>query len=390
MNGSVLIDMAAALAVTALLAESYGIVRRRFLGAQVAPVVLGVLFGLMALLQMNNPIEPFDGLIVDLRNIPVALAGAFLGWRGLLPCLLIAAAARIGIGGVGVVAGIWGMALAGLASTIWARKMARYEKRSFGMLLLLALAMSAHLLGALALPRDLAIWFFTTAAGPILAMNLLVVPFIGALLERENRRLLHENRMSAASDRNPDSGLLTGSALVREATDAFAAQPFGSFAGLLVITPPRRWHFGLLGLSHQSIAPIQPLVLADHLTHWRLAGESRDGRILIPLTLDELATAHRLRPIVRDRLREGVGRDRTLSALDVSALAAPEPEEFLRLVETAALAGPGRWEALSTGASGSLLRPGEKSHVRRASLFNPAEHDALFAKADFLMARSRG
>lgn len=115
MTFSVFLDFAASLAVLALLAESYGVIRRRFVGAFAAPIVLGVLFGLMAVVQMHRPFEPFDGVIIDMRNVPIALAGAFLGWRGLLPCLGIAVATRMGIGGVGMVSGIAAMAMSGLA-----------------------------------------------------------------------------------------------------------------------------------------------------------------------------------------------------------------------------------------------------------------------------------
>ena len=391
MNFATFLDMAAAMAITALLAESYGAVRRRLVRKGVAPIVLGTLFGAMAVVQMYHPIEPFDGLIVDLRNIPIALAGAFLGWRGLVPCLLIGLAARAGIGGVGAVAGMWGMVIAGLAGMIWARQMIVHPKRNFGMLLLLALAMSTHLLAGLALPRDLAIWFYTSAAGPMLAMNLISVPLIGALLERENQRIQREERLIATASRDPNTGLLTGHAFVREVTNSFAAQPLGSFAGVLVIAPHLS---GWRNLLSPTVVPdaseIDSRRFSRQLTHWSLAGRSADGRILIPISRHELETAHRLRKCLRNELSES--RLDGLAPLywNISEIPTPDPGLFLQLIERAALSAKPNWANRSPAVSYSTLHGVDNGHVKRSKLFYPEKHDALFAKANFLIDRSKG
>lgn len=385
------IDMAAALAVTALIAESYGAVQRRLVRNAAAPAFIGVMFGLMTALHMHNPVEPYEGLIIDLRNIPIALAGAFLGWRGLIPCLLIAMLTRIGIGGVGAVAGLWGMVIAGLAGIIWARKMAAFKKRNFGMLLLLALGMSTHLLAAVALPRDVAVWFFTSAAGPILAMNLLAIPLIGSLLERENRRIQHESRHSSNEMRDPNTGLLAGHSFVREITNAFAAHPLGSFAGLLVIAPEAQGWRSFLSISRRSEVPeVEARLLSDHLSHWTLAGRAVNGSILVPLTLQELETVHRLRASVRAALAENAIDGHTPLYWDVSEIPTPDPGEFLHLIERAALSARSTWAVQKPAFRYSAMNPGNGSFVTRSRIFDPDEHDALFAKANVLMERGRG
>ncbi len=390
MNFPILMDMVAALAVTALLAESYGAVRRRIAGNSVAPVVLGVMFGAMSALQMHTPIEPFDGLIIDLRNIPVALAGAFLGWRGLVPCLLIAMAVRFEIGGVGMVSGLWAMVIAGLAGMIWCRKLASLPKRNFAMLLLLALAMSTHLLGALALPRDLAVWFYTSAAGPILIMNLITVPLIGALLERENRRILAEEANADIRARHPHAGFLSGHTLVREITNSFAAHPLGALSGLLVIEPDRSVWRSLFTRSAKSDLPeVEAKVFANDLTHWQLAGRSADGKIIIPITQQECEIIHRLRPTVRALLSDHALDGQTPLYWDVSGIEANDPSDFLKLVERAALTSQPDWVGRTKALRSALLNPKGPTHVRRSTLFNPDEHEALFAKANFLIERGR-
>ncbi|MEX3017016.1 LytS/YhcK type 5TM receptor domain-containing protein [Gymnodinialimonas hymeniacidonis] len=390
MNFPILMDMAAALAVTALIAESYGAVRRRVTGNYTAPIVLGVLFGAMSALQMHTPIEPFDGLIIDLRNIPVALAGAFLGWRGLIPCLLITMAVRIEIGGVGMVSGLWAMVITGLAGMIWCRKLAGLPKRNFGMLLLLALAMSAHLLGAVALPRDLAVWFYTSAAGPILVMNLIAVPLIGALLERENRRILAEEEHASMRSKYPNTGLLSGHSLVREVTNAFAAHPLGSLSGILLIEPDRSVWRSLFSRSEKSELPeVEARIFSDTLTHWSLAGRSADGRIIVPITRQELEVVHRLRPLIRDLLSDHALDGKTSLFWEVSSLEADDPADFLRRVECAALTTHPDWISRTKAMRYSSLKPNGASRVRRSKIFNPDEHEALFAKANFLIERGR-
>ncbi len=390
MDFSSLLDMAAALAVTALLAESYGAIRRRLAGENWAPMVLGVLFGLMATVQMYNPMEPFEGVLVDMRNVSIALAGAFLGWRGLLPCLLIAVAVRVDLGGVGSVAGVWGMIIAGLAGMIWARKMAHFEVRRFPMLLLLALAMSSHLLGALALPRDMAVWFFTEAAGTILTFNLLAVPLIGALLERENRRIAEENRLCAAMTRDPDSGLLTAAAFMRDLTDAYGARSFGTFAGFVVITPQKAALPGLLGSFRAApVAYVDRHFLAEHLSHGDLAGQGRNGRILVPLSDVEFGRSNRNTYGLRQALRSGLGPSASNVHYDLKIIDATDPSTFLDIADT--LVGLDRSPLTEPKASGNraALQTKGATHVRRGRIFDPEHHEGLFAKADFLIERSR-
>lgn len=387
MSFSTIIDVVAALALTALVAESYGAVRRRLVGNVLAPFVLGVFFGLMALVVMFNPLEPFEGLIIDMRNIPIALAGAFLGWRGLLPCLAIAVATRVGLGGVGMEAGIWGMVIAGLAGLIWARKMASQDTRTFGALLLLGMAMSTHLLSGLALPREFAIWFFTTAAAPMLAMNLIAVPLIASLLEREIQRIRRDNRFAASATHDAMSGLLLAPAFMREMTNAYAARPFGTYAGFLTIDPALGlWRTAVRLFGEPVAVGLDRQALATVVEHAELAGVCSDGRILVPLSREEMQQVTRVKAaltvVLRNTPSAAAGMMVTLSVVET-----PTPDDFLRITITAPTAAKVDWKGQVEGRQQSLMRPDEPSRVRRASLFNPEEHDILFAKAEFLIKR---
>ncbi|MEM6341739.1 MAG: LytS/YhcK type 5TM receptor domain-containing protein [Pseudomonadota bacterium] len=56
--------------------------------------VLAVFWGCVVVLQMNPPLSPVDGVIVDMRNVLIILASAFLGLRGLCIRLAIAVGTR--------------------------------------------------------------------------------------------------------------------------------------------------------------------------------------------------------------------------------------------------------------------------------------------------------
>ncbi|THV22248.1 diguanylate cyclase [Peteryoungia ipomoeae] len=66
---------------------------------------LGAFFGLAALLVMTRPIEAAPGIQIDLRTIPIAIAGFAGGWPGALVASAMAGAYRLWIGGQGAIPG---------------------------------------------------------------------------------------------------------------------------------------------------------------------------------------------------------------------------------------------------------------------------------------------
>lgn len=69
---SVLLQLGQAI-IAALLASSYGIVRRHIDNPFVSATTVGWLFGVVAILSIVSPIEVRDGVIVDLRNLFIGL-----------------------------------------------------------------------------------------------------------------------------------------------------------------------------------------------------------------------------------------------------------------------------------------------------------------------------
>jgi hypothetical protein len=136
---------------------------------------------------MLDPLSPLPGVIVDMRCVPVALAGAFLGKRGLAVCLALTVAVRLSLGGDGAVAGVAAITVAGLAGLAWRLLVPPPGHRTLRHFFCLAALTSVHLSTGALLPPDAAAWFFTAAAPALLALNLAAIPLFAALLDHEMR-----------------------------------------------------------------------------------------------------------------------------------------------------------------------------------------------------------
>ncbi|WP_371154891.1 LytS/YhcK type 5TM receptor domain-containing protein [Jannaschia sp. 2305UL9-9] len=214
-NATVIFDFALSIILLGLLAYGYGAIRRHLPGTKLAPQVLGGLFGIVAFIQMQVPLEPIPGLIVDLRAVPIVLAGAFLGLRGLLIAILIAASARMIIGGVGWVSGVGAIMIAGTIGVVWDYLTASMARRRFRALVLLGAVTPLHLIAVLLLPADVA-WMFLKGAAPVLSLTYLaVVPVIGMLLERQRIAMKLEARQRAMAALDGDGVFCGPEALAR-------------------------------------------------------------------------------------------------------------------------------------------------------------------------------
>lgn len=185
---ALVLDVLSALALLALLSLAYGHLRPRWRASWLAPVGMGLAFGLVAALMMTAPLGSVAGLIVDLRAVPVALAGAYFGWRGLAGCLAVALVMRWQIGGIGLIPDVVGLGLAAGAGLVWGRLTRVDRRRGLRAHLALALLMSGNLASAVLLPAPLAGWMLTRAAPWLLVIYLAAVPLLANLLEGRRAR----------------------------------------------------------------------------------------------------------------------------------------------------------------------------------------------------------
>lgn len=71
-----------------------------------APLQIGIVFGTCTLAVMSHPLETAEGVFIDLRTIPLSIAGLAGGWPAALIAGSVAGIFRIVSGGAGMIAGL--------------------------------------------------------------------------------------------------------------------------------------------------------------------------------------------------------------------------------------------------------------------------------------------
>lgn len=200
-------DFLGAIALIALLSVAYGSTIRWCDKPRLARALLGAAFGGAAILAMFNSFVVAPGVIMDMRNVPIMVAGAFLGPEGLLVALGMAMSVRLGLGGNGAPAGTLGILLSGLLGLVWARRIGSAPRGPRAILALTAM-LPVHWVTVLLLPPAL-LWPIVTQILPLMAaQEMLAVLVVAALLEREQRQVQGERRLAVDADHDLLTGLL--------------------------------------------------------------------------------------------------------------------------------------------------------------------------------------
>jgi riboflavin transporter FmnP len=284
------VDLVEPIALIAMLASACGTLRDALKSDKASEICLGALFGTVSLLEMHAPIEPFDGLIIDLRNVPITLAGAFLGFRGLAVCLAIACAARMGIGGVGAMSGVAAMMIAGFAGFLWAQWQRERQVKRWRDYAVLCLMAATHQVAVVLLPPDLAIWFVTHATVPLIALNSICIVLVGLLLDREARMAETKHVITVARQSILKDEVLSEAELCRKVMLRRADDGPHAVAGILAI----RLHYipWIVKVWGQDAVATVLAALRERLEtaarYGNMVGLTESGVLLLPLHLDEL------------------------------------------------------------------------------------------------------
>ncbi|WP_449233747.1 response regulator [Azospirillum doebereinerae] len=158
----------------------------------------GLLFGAAAILSMMDAFPVADGVIVDLRNVMVALAGLFGGWPAALAAAVAGSAYRLWLGGAGVATGLIGMGLTGLAGWLAAPLLWRNGREpGFWPLVLFGLLIGLLTLAPfLVLPAWGPTEILQRLALPLTGFTVLGVALLGMTLAREHRRVGDERALA--------------------------------------------------------------------------------------------------------------------------------------------------------------------------------------------------
>lgn len=379
-------EIIGSLAVVALLASAFGAIRS-WLHDTRAQLALGLAFGLVAMFQMNAPIEMVPGVILDMRNVPVALAGAFLGWRGALVCVAIAAATRLSIGGVGMPSGIAAMVLACAAGYVWNYYTMRTKRRGIVQLMVLAALVSSHMIAAFLLPWEVCMAFFATAALPMASLNMLSIPIAAAFLEHERLRMLAERALATDLTFDPISGLANFEKFKRDALALARSDCNSRVTGLLVVRTlgARRLTKDLGRDAFREVQSAMRLRLQEFDATGVPIAVTDDGRIVMSLDFRQVAEPERIttevRRVLNDHAYHLKGDPSLRISVSVDVHAAPTPGTLEATLDALTISG----SHVTVGAQRS------KSAFPSASADTPQaarrpQQERLFAAASVLFA----
>ncbi|SIT89301.1 diguanylate cyclase [Yoonia rosea] len=175
------------------LAFLFNLVLRRFHASKYEQSVFGVLFGLIVILGMTNPLSLGDGLILDTRTPLIASAVVFVGPLAGIIAVLFGLVCRIIIGGAGVAPGVMGLFLAFGIACGWKRFIGPKVKYPILNDAFLGVALTTSVLAFFLLPFQMAIQLITDFTLTLLVANVLSMVAIGLVFRRE-LRFVEENR----------------------------------------------------------------------------------------------------------------------------------------------------------------------------------------------------
>lgn len=195
---AVFAQLIASLGLAALVALAYSALLRSPLRETYRSPLAGLLFGLAAIASMMNPIVFAPGLLIDSRGVMVALSAPFGGWIAGIVTTVTAGAFRYLEGGMGAVAGFFGILGCGLSGIVFARLSS--DRRRTGHFIVLGIfAATFQILGFFVLPLDTATMLVEAFALPLGAINIAGVIVVGSFLRWEETRVTAMRQMQNAA-----------------------------------------------------------------------------------------------------------------------------------------------------------------------------------------------
>ena len=386
------VDLVSAIGMIVALSFAYARFRRVLRFRRLSELALGASFGVVAILEMHHQIEPMPGLFIDMRNVPIALAGAFLGGPAALVTLAMAVFARATFGGVGMYSGMLAMVFALGAGRLWAYWYSTADSRGVKAMFVLAALTSLHLAGGLILPPETAIWFYTNAAPSILLLNMLTIPLLAAGLEAERLSYENEQSLRASVAVDEDTGLLPVEAMQRECIIRATALSDGSYTHALVVNLRSDGFLSVwnTALMRKRLLAAMRLRLQSVLPQCDLACIIGASSLVLPLTQAELFNIELTKVSVR--------RAATEDPYETTGFAAHRISIDCEVVDLqagddlhACLASPKHQQGPLLPAKTEYHAVPFRNRVEQAQKPGPlseVKRDHLFAKAVFLMDRN--
>lgn len=189
---------------------------RHFQDTKYEQIALGVLFGLIVVLGMINPLSLGEGLIFDTRTLSTAAAVAFGGPVAGLITVGFGMVCRIYIGGAGTVSGLFGLVLAFTLAIGWTRLAAHRIRQPVLKDACLGIAVTPSIFALFMLPFDLATSLIASILPTLLISNVIGLIAIGWVFRREARYVSEARKMQTYARTDQLTNLLNRRGMDRE------------------------------------------------------------------------------------------------------------------------------------------------------------------------------
>ncbi len=183
-------------------------VMRQFHAKQYEQLAFGCVFGGVMVFGMTNPIQIDEGLIFDMRTLLAGAATVFVGPLAGFIAVMFGIAARVYIGGSGMLTGVVGLLLALGLALIWRQLLAKRVKTAIAHDIGLGgfLTLSANAL--FILPSDIALPLVAAVAPVLLIGNTLGIIAIGYVFRRESAYFSERETMQSQAQTDALTTLL--------------------------------------------------------------------------------------------------------------------------------------------------------------------------------------
>ncbi len=199
-----LINLIYNIALLIALSTFYGLFRQKLQSQDKAfRIIIGIWFGLVTIAGMLTPFHYSEGIFFDGRSVILALSGLFGGWIPALISATIAGSYRIMAGGAGVYAGVSTIIVCSLTGVLF-RLYFKKKVPHLTLLQYLFIGLVAHvvMLGSqLFLPWPMGIKIIGQIWLPVLLVFPATFMIIGALLGREEKRIIGNKNLSFSEKR---------------------------------------------------------------------------------------------------------------------------------------------------------------------------------------------
>ena len=177
--------------------------RQKKEGSYLWQVMVGIILGGIGLAVMSTKWELIPGLFFDTRTVLLGISGLFFGWIPTLIAIIATALYRISIGGVGTLAGVSEIIMAGVFGLVW-RHFKRNKLHQLLWMEMYLFGLVIHVVDlalVVLLPKEIMEEAFLTVWFPVISINPLATLMLGVMLSNRLKRDLVVEKLAESEEK---------------------------------------------------------------------------------------------------------------------------------------------------------------------------------------------